>query len=238
MNPSLIARTWRGATRTADADDYVRYLGETGFREYLATPGNRGVLGLRRLDGERAEFLLISLWESLEAIRGFAGDDIRSAVFYPADQRFLIERDDQATHFEVVHYDMAAAPPLTALQNAQPLTTIAPEISRKRLLVEGYFTREMNREVLIEFFEHLTRELGLRTYGDPIVHRTSGEGKEANEGFDAFVPLVDSGIYIAAWVQPRFLSTVIYTCADFDQERAVVLVRDFFGLGQHQAAVF
>jgi S-adenosylmethionine decarboxylase len=130
------------------------------------------------------------------------------------------------------------APRQDVMRNTKPLTTIAPEIFRKRLLIEGFFAREMSRDVLVEFFECVTRELGLRTYGDPIIHRTSGQGKEANEGFDAFVPLIDSGIYVAAWVNLRFLSTVIYTCAAFDEERAVTSVRDFFRLQEHQAAVF
>jgi S-adenosylmethionine decarboxylase len=126
---------------------------------------------------------------------------------------------------------------ITAM-NRTALTGIAPEIFRKRLLVEGYYTSDMSAEVLRGFFESITGGLGLRTYGEPIVHRTSGQGQQSNEGYDAFVPLIDSGIYIAAWVGPRFLSTVIYTCAPFDEDRAVELVRDFFRLGQHEAAIF
>ena len=122
--------------------------------------------------------------------------------------------------------------------NRVALTTIAPEIYRKRLLVEGYFRREVTHAALAAYFERITRELGLRTYGEPIIHRTSGEGKAANEGYDGFVPLIDSGIYIAAWINPRFLSTVIYTCADFDEDRAVEVVREFFQLASHEAAIF
>jgi heme-degrading monooxygenase HmoA len=55
---------------------------------------------------DRAEFLLVSLWDSEEAIRRFAGDDIDKAVFYPEDERFLVERDDHVWHYEVV-YDAA-----------------------------------------------------------------------------------------------------------------------------------
>ena len=76
----MIARSWAGATRASDADAYLDYLHATGFAEYRATPGNRGVLALRRLAGERAEFLLLTLWESEGAIRRFAGDDIERAV--------------------------------------------------------------------------------------------------------------------------------------------------------------
>jgi len=61
----MIARTWRGATRAQDADRYVEYLNATGLREYRATPGNQGVLALRRVHGERAEFLLIMLCDSM-----------------------------------------------------------------------------------------------------------------------------------------------------------------------------
>ena len=98
----MIARTWRGATRAEDADAYLAYLHETGFAEYRGTPGNLGVLALRRVAGGRAEFLLLTLWESEEAIRRFAGDDPGRAVFYPEDERFLIERGEHVDHFEVV----------------------------------------------------------------------------------------------------------------------------------------
>jgi heme-degrading monooxygenase HmoA len=97
----MIARTWRGATQAQDAEAYLEYLRRTGLAEYRKTPGNRGVLGLRRIVKDRAEFLLISLWDSREAIRQFAGDDIEKAVFYPEDERFLVERDDYVSHFEV-----------------------------------------------------------------------------------------------------------------------------------------
>ena len=104
----MIARTWRGATRAQDADSYVEYLHATGLREYRDTPGNQGVLALRRLHGDRAEFLLITLWDSMEAVRRFAGDDPERAVFYPEDDRYLVERGERVEHFEVVHQTEAA----------------------------------------------------------------------------------------------------------------------------------
>lgn len=96
-----IVRTWKGATRAEDADAYVAYLEATGFAEYRATPGNLGVLALRRTAGGRAEFLLLTLWESEAAIRRFAGDDIGRAVFYPEDERFLVARDEHTDHYEL-----------------------------------------------------------------------------------------------------------------------------------------
>ena len=105
----MIARTWRGVTAARDADAYVDYLQQTGLAEFRQTEGNRGALALRRLEGERAEFVVLSLWESEAAIRRFAGDDIERAVFYPEDKRFLIERDNHVTHYEVV-FDSALVP--------------------------------------------------------------------------------------------------------------------------------
>ncbi len=100
----MILRSWRGATRAEDADRYVQYLKATGIREYRATPGNRGVYLLRRNASARAEFVLLSLWDSLEAVKGFAGDDVGQAVFYPEDDQFLVERDEHVDHYEVVEW--------------------------------------------------------------------------------------------------------------------------------------
>jgi heme-degrading monooxygenase HmoA len=98
----MIARSWAGATRAEDADAYLDYLHATGLAEYQATPGNRGVLALRRIAEGRAEFLLVTLWDSEEAIRRFAGDDIGRAVFYPEDERYLVARDERVRHYDVV----------------------------------------------------------------------------------------------------------------------------------------
>jgi heme-degrading monooxygenase HmoA len=98
----MIARIWRGVVRRQDADDYAVYIRETGFTKYAETPGNRGAWMLRRDEGDRTEFITYSLWESYDAIRGFAGDDIEAAVYYPEDERYLLERDATVRHYEIV----------------------------------------------------------------------------------------------------------------------------------------
>jgi heme-degrading monooxygenase HmoA len=98
----MIARTWRGVTQAKDADTYLEYLNRTGLAEYRKIDGNRGVLALRRIADDRAEFLILSLWESKDAIRQFAGDDIEKAVYYPEDEKFLVEQQDRVNHYEVV----------------------------------------------------------------------------------------------------------------------------------------
>src|SRR5215217_4826995 len=101
--PPVIARMWRGWVRTEDRAAYVEYIEGTGMAGYRATPGNEGAWMLARDLGEgRTEIVTFSLWASLDAIRAFAGDDIERAVFYPEDDRFLLDRETTVTHFEVV----------------------------------------------------------------------------------------------------------------------------------------
>jgi heme-degrading monooxygenase HmoA len=97
----MIARTWRGTVRRADAEAYAEYIRETGFAEYGQTPGNRGAWMLRRDEAERTEFFMtLSLWESEDAIRAFAGDDIYAAV-PPRRPRLTLPEPDLSCSFGV-----------------------------------------------------------------------------------------------------------------------------------------
>lgn len=102
----MIARIWRGATRAADGDTYAEYIGATGLRAYKATPGNLGAYMLQRPvdapEGRLAEFVVLSFWESMEAVERFAGADPTRAVFYPEDDRFLVRRELTVDHYDVV----------------------------------------------------------------------------------------------------------------------------------------
>ena len=100
VEPCVIARTWRGWTKPEDADAYFEYVEETGGNASRATPGNKGFYILRRDDINRTEFLTMSLWESLDAIRAFAGDELE-VVFYEDDDRFLVDRERFVTHYEI-----------------------------------------------------------------------------------------------------------------------------------------
>jgi heme-degrading monooxygenase HmoA len=97
----MIARIWRGAVRTADADEYVDYIAETGLAEYKDTAGNQGAWMLTRPVGDRTEVITFSLWDSLDAVKAFAGEDYETAVYYPEDERFLVEHDDTCAHYDV-----------------------------------------------------------------------------------------------------------------------------------------
>ncbi len=97
----MIVRIWRGRTPVELADEYLEYVKETGLKQYRQTPGNRAASILLRKKDEEGEFLVVSLWESLDAIKNFAGDDYEHAVYYPEDEKYLIELEPHVTHYEL-----------------------------------------------------------------------------------------------------------------------------------------
>ena len=98
----MIARTWHGVVPEEKADAYHNYLLRTGIPDYRATEGNRGVYVFRRVQEGKAHFLLTTLWESYDAIRQFAGDDIEQARYYPEDEEYLLELEPRVTHYDVL----------------------------------------------------------------------------------------------------------------------------------------
>jgi uncharacterized damage-inducible protein DinB/heme-degrading monooxygenase HmoA len=99
---AMLARIWDGATEARRADEYVEYLRRTGVADSTSTEGNRGVYVLRREDGPRTSFRFFSLWESMDAVRRFAGPEPERARYYPEDERFLLTLQSGVEHFEVV----------------------------------------------------------------------------------------------------------------------------------------
>lgn len=98
----VIARIWHGMTPVEKADEYTDYLHRTGLPDYKATEGNLGAYILKRPEGNRMHFIALTFWESKEAIRRFAGDQIERARYYPEDEEFLIEKEPFVHHYEVV----------------------------------------------------------------------------------------------------------------------------------------
>ena len=97
----MIARIWKGAVRREDGDAYASYMQSTGIAGYARTPGNRAAFMLRREVGDRCEFVMVTLWDSMQAVTAFAGPEPERAVFYPQDDRYLVERDLTVAHYQV-----------------------------------------------------------------------------------------------------------------------------------------
>ncbi len=97
----MIARIWQGRIRASDVVAYVDYITQTGLNDYRATPGNHGAHILTRIDGDIAHVLTFSIWESVEAIKAFAGDDMTRARYYPEDRRFLLDFPERVEHYDM-----------------------------------------------------------------------------------------------------------------------------------------
>jgi heme-degrading monooxygenase HmoA len=97
----MIARIWQGTVARSDGDTYAQYMHHTGIAGYASTEGNRGVWMLRRDIDDQTEFVMFTLWDSMDAVKAFAGDRPEVAVYYPEDDRYLIERGEFVSHYEV-----------------------------------------------------------------------------------------------------------------------------------------
>jgi heme-degrading monooxygenase HmoA len=99
----MIGRLWSGRTEPADADAYEAFLRDDLLPEVSTLDGARGGYVLRRetLDGA-IEFVTLTIFDSLDAVRRFAGDDLERAVIEPRAQELLAEYDPDVRHFEVV----------------------------------------------------------------------------------------------------------------------------------------
>ena len=97
----MITRIWHGATPATKSDEYLNLMRTIAIPDYRSIPGNKGAYALRRVEGDTAHFLMITFWESEEAIRAFAGGDISVAKYYDFDNDFLLELEPCSTHYEM-----------------------------------------------------------------------------------------------------------------------------------------
>jgi len=80
--------------------------------------------------------------------------------------------------------------------------------------------------------------LGLRAYGRPAMFAPAGEERDKNQGFDAFLPLIDSGISVYVWTGPRFVAAILFTCRLFDERSAIEYTKNFFELNEFEGHAF
>jgi heme-degrading monooxygenase HmoA len=100
----VIARVWRGWTAAADADAYERFLRTDLFPEVARLDGFGGAHILRRrAPDDEVEFVTVTLFESLDAVRAFAGDDYETPVIEPEAQRLLSHYEDRAVHYDSLY---------------------------------------------------------------------------------------------------------------------------------------
>ncbi len=104
-----IARVWHGRTPNAKAEEYASYLGE-GIKKFRTLPGNLGYQMMRETVGEETHFMVISYWQSREAIHGYAGEDIRKVRPLPRDDEFLIDPEQTVMNYDLAATDFGPSP--------------------------------------------------------------------------------------------------------------------------------
>lgn len=100
MGQPVITRIWHGTTHIRHADEYLEFLRTTGVLDYKKTPGNLSVQIWRRKEALICHFWTVTRWESYDAIRAFAGEELDRARYYPDDTRFLLEMEPRVQHCE------------------------------------------------------------------------------------------------------------------------------------------
>jgi len=98
----MIVRMWHGRVPTSKAQAYREFTNQRAIPDYQSVPGNISVYILERQEGEVTHFITLTFWDSLEAIKGFAGDNIELAKYYPEDKDFLLEFEPTVVHYKVV----------------------------------------------------------------------------------------------------------------------------------------
>jgi len=94
---------WRAQSTIEKADEYVRHATTKVVPALHAIEGHRGAYLLRRSAGDRVELVVLTLWESMDAVRKFAGPEPDRAVVEPDARGVLTSFDDFVTHFDVIH---------------------------------------------------------------------------------------------------------------------------------------
>jgi heme-degrading monooxygenase HmoA len=97
----MVARIWHGRTPADKADEYRQYLFDVGIKKIATLPGNRGVQMMMNRTAEQGEFMVISYWDSIDAIKGYAGADYTRVHDLPRDKEFLIDQETLVRHFEL-----------------------------------------------------------------------------------------------------------------------------------------
>jgi heme-degrading monooxygenase HmoA len=100
----MITRIWHGITKAEDADAYLKYIEETGIKDYRNVKGNLSAKILRRVDNNICHFLTITEWDSLESIKQFAGENFEKARYYEEDKEYLLEFEEKVVHYETFWY--------------------------------------------------------------------------------------------------------------------------------------
>ena len=97
----MIARTWHGAVPIDKSNTYLALLKIVSQQKHRAVPGNQGSYTLHRTAGDLTHFVMLTFWDSVDAIKGFAGENIEVPKCDDFDPTFLVAMEPTVQHHEV-----------------------------------------------------------------------------------------------------------------------------------------
>ncbi len=101
----MIVRTWHGRTRLSDGDEYEAFMIKRAAPDYSSVAGLENLIFGRRNEGDVSHFLLITVWDSIDSVKKFAGENPEIAKYYPEDDDYLLEKEDYSQNYQVFHSD-------------------------------------------------------------------------------------------------------------------------------------
>jgi len=99
----MIIRTWNGRTRLIDGDEYEAFMKERAAPDYGSVVGLKHLFFTRRNEGDVSHFLLVTVWDSIDSVKEFAGENPEIAKYYPEDDDFLLEKEEYSQNYQVFH---------------------------------------------------------------------------------------------------------------------------------------
>ncbi len=96
-------RLWHGEVEIAKADEYEKFMIDRAAPDYGSVEGLIKLYFQRKDEGEKAHFLLVTLWDSIDSIKKFAGDDPEIAKYYPEDDDFLLKKEKHVSIYRVFY---------------------------------------------------------------------------------------------------------------------------------------
>ncbi|QQR50031.1 SET domain-containing protein-lysine N-methyltransferase [Candidatus Nomurabacteria bacterium] len=110
-------------------------------------------------------------------------------------------------------------------------SNLAPEIFRKRLIIEGKYTVEIKEEQFVtDFLSDLSRELGMTIIAGPFISSATGKSVPLHDGYEGSLVWAESGANTYIWTRSKFCTVDIYSCKEFDSEKAISFIKERFGI--------
>ena len=97
----MIARVWHGKTSRANRASYLAFVKKAAVRELSRANGNLGAYILVRNSEDATEFIVMSFWKSMKAVKGFAGEDPSKPVYFAQDSEYLLRLTSVVKHYKV-----------------------------------------------------------------------------------------------------------------------------------------